>query len=108
MPPSANDDWQRFDADLTQLETSIKVLRERFEHVRHLQAQQQQVEQRLQMPGLSPEEINQLQTRLTDLELQLESHLFDWRSLQEPFWQAVRFGGLGIIIGWVLNSLASR
>jgi len=107
-PSSSGHDWQTFDADLTQLETSVQVLRERFEQVRQLQAQQQQLEQQLQTPGLSPDEINQLKQRLEELEIQLESSLFDWRSLREPFWQAVRFGGLGIVIGWILHSLASQ
>jgi len=25
-------------------------------------------------------------------------------SLKEPFWQAVRFGGLGVVVGWILKS----
>lgn len=107
-PSSSDHDWHRFDADLSQLETSVQVLRQRFEHMRQLQAEQAQVQQQLQMSGLSAEEISQLQSRLADLEMQLESSVFDWRSLREPFWQAVRFGGLGIIIGWVLRSLVER
>ena len=107
-PSSSGHDWQRFDADLTQLETSIHVLRERFEQVRQLQEEQQQLEQQLRMPGISSNEISQLQSRLEELEVQFETSLFDWRSLQEPFWQVVRFVGLGIIIGWTLQSLVSR
>lgn len=107
-PSSSNRDWQTFDADLSQLETSVQVLRQRFELIRELQGQQQQLEQQLQTTGLSPDEINQLQQRLADLELQLESQLFDWRSLREPFWQALRFGGLGVVIGWLLHSIISR
>jgi predicted RNase H-like nuclease (RuvC/YqgF family) len=107
-PSSSGQDWQRFDADLSQLETSVQVLRQRFEQVRQLQAEQLQIEQQMQSPGLSPEEISQLQSRLEDLEIQLESSLFDWRSLREPFWQAVRYGGLGIVIGWILRSLIGR
>jgi hypothetical protein len=107
-PSSSGHDWQRFDADLSQLETSIQVLRQRFEQVRQLQTEQLQIEQQMQSPGLSPEEISALQNRLEDLETQLESSLFDWRSLREPFWQAVRYGGLGIVIGWILRSLISR
>jgi SMC interacting uncharacterized protein involved in chromosome segregation len=106
--PSPDHDWQGFDAALTQLETSVEMLRQRFERVRELQAQQAQVEEQLKVSGLSAEDLSQLQERLQDLELQLESHLFDWRSLREPFWQAVRFGGLGIILGWILHAIASR
>ena len=108
VSPSAGHDWQGFDAALTQLETSVQVLRQRFERVRDLQAQQTQIEQQLQDSDLSPEAVTQLQERLHDLEMQLESHLFDWRALREPFWQAVRFGGLGIVTGWILHAIAAR
>jgi hypothetical protein len=50
------------------------------------------------------EELNQLKTQLETLEFDLESRLVTWGSFQEPFWQAVRFGGLGIVIGWLLKS----
>ena len=106
--PSSEDDWQGFDAALTQLEASVTMLRQRFERVRELQTQQAQVQEQLKVSGLSPEDLSQLQERLQDLELQLESQLFDWRSLREPFWQAVRFGGIGIILGWILHAIASR
>ena len=105
-PSSSEQDWQTFDADLTQLETSIVVLRQRFEQQRALLQQQRQIEQQLQMPGLSTQEISSLQHRLETLELQLESQLFDWQALQEPFWQAVRFGGIGIVLGWILKAIA--
>ena len=106
--PSPDHNWQGFDAALTQLEASVGMLRQRFERVRELQAQQAQVREQLKVSGLSPEDLSQLQERLQDLELQLESQLFDWRSLREPFWQAVRFGGIGVILGWILHAIASR
>jgi hypothetical protein len=31
---------------------------------------------------------------------------FTKSGLQDGFWQVVRFGGLGVIIGWILKSLA--
>ncbi len=49
----------------------------------------------------------QLQTigdRLEQVEAELESRLIAWSSLREPFWQIVRFGGLGIVIGVILKS----
>lgn len=107
-PSSDQQDWHGFDAALTQLEISVQTLRQRFERVRDLEAQQAQIEQQMQVSGLSPETLNQLQQRLNDLELQLESYLFDWRSLREPFWQAIRYGGLGIILGWILHAIATR
>lgn len=86
----------------------MRVLRQRFEQFRQLQQQQQQIEQRLQESSLSSDEIHRLKQRLDDLEMQLDSAFFDWGSFQEPFWQAIRFGGAGIILGWVLRAIATR
>jgi hypothetical protein len=49
-------------------------------------------------------EFLQIQNQLQVLEINLESRLFSWSSLKEPFWQVIRFGGLGVIIGWLLKS----
>jgi hypothetical protein len=49
-------------------------------------------------------EFLQIQNQLQALEINLESRLFSWNSLREPFWQVIRFGGLGVIIGWLLKS----
>ncbi len=45
------------------------------------------------------QELAQIRRRLDELDLLLESRLLN---LWEPFWQAVRFGGLGIAIGYLL------
>ena len=49
-------------------------------------------------------ELKQIQAQLEAIEVNLESQLFSWGSLKAPFWQAVRFGGLGIVVGWILKS----
>ncbi|MGK7895275.1 MAG: hypothetical protein AB4372_17045 [Xenococcus sp. (in: cyanobacteria)] len=46
-------------------------------------------------------ELRDIEQQISDLEINLESVL-----LPDLFWQAVRFGGLGIAIGWLLKSLA--
>ncbi|MCA1993960.1 MAG: DUF2203 domain-containing protein, partial [Coleofasciculus sp. S288] len=51
-------------------------------------------------------ELKRIKEELETIELNLESRLFSWGSLKEPFWQAVRFGGLGVVIGWILKSCA--
>jgi small-conductance mechanosensitive channel len=50
-------------------------------------------------------ELKQVQAQLDELEINLESQLFSWTSLKEPFWQVMRFGGLGVAIGWFLAFL---
>ena len=107
-PPTAGHDWQAFETDLKQLEGAIEALRQRFDTVRALQLQQRQLQQQLGETGLSADELKRLKRQLDELEVQLESTLFDWRSLLEPFWQALRFGGVGIIIGWILKGLVSN
>ena len=51
-------------------------------------------------------ELREIDQELETIELNLESSLFSWASIKQPFWQAVRFGGLGILLGWILKSYA--
>ncbi|WP_199288985.1 hypothetical protein [Pseudanabaena sp. FACHB-1998] len=48
--------------------------------------------------------LQEISDRLEQIEADLESRLLSWSSFREPFWQIVRFGGLGIIIGVILRS----
>ncbi len=48
------------------------------------------------------ESITQLQQAVDEFELELATRTLGWQQVRETFWQAVRFGGLGIIIGWSL------
>ncbi len=50
------------------------------------------------------QELREIEQELETIELNLESSLFSWVSIKQPFWQAVRFGGLGILLGWILKS----
>lgn len=50
-------------------------------------------------------DLSQLQRAVDDFEVTLASHLLSWDQLQEPFWQAVRYGGLGLVGGWLLHWL---
>ena len=52
------------------------------------------------------QELREIEQELETIELNLESSLFSWVSIKQPFWQAVRFGGLGILLGWILKSYA--
>ncbi len=51
-------------------------------------------------------QLQEISDRLEQLEADLESRLLSWSSLREPFWQIVRFGGLGVVIGVILKSCA--
>jgi len=94
---------------LASLEESLQVLRGRYEQIQRDQQRQILLQQELnqlqwayhqeQEPELRIQ-LHQIQRELEVVEVALESRLIRW----EPFWQAVRFGGLGIVVGWVLKS----
>lgn len=104
-----------FEQELEQVEQALVALKERYAQIqrdRHQQAELQQdlrrvkqEWQRTHLPGLQAE-LRRIKKQLETIELNLESRLFSWGSLKEPFWQAVRFGGVGIVIGWLLKSCA--
>jgi formylmethanofuran dehydrogenase subunit E len=100
-----------FEQELEEVETSLRFLKDRYAQVQKDQQQKAQWQQesknlkqnRQQTPEMKAE-LTRLQKQLEAIEINLESQLFSWTSLKRPFWQAVRFGGLGVIIGWLLKS----
>ncbi|NJN71923.1 MAG: hypothetical protein HC799_03455 [Limnothrix sp. RL_2_0] len=102
-----------FEAAIAQLEQDLATLKERHNQViaaesRIAELQGQQAEIADQSPEIQKEqslktELKLIQAEIENLELSLESSLLNW---QEPFWQVVRFVGLGILIGWLLKSFA--
>ncbi|MBD2251641.1 hypothetical protein [Nostoc parmelioides] len=114
QPQSSGENQEpHFEQELEEVERSLLSLKQRYDQVtrdREQQAQWQQRRQELQHNKYqTPEiktELRQIKQQLEMLELNLESQLFSWRSLKKPFWQAVRFGGMGVIIGWILKSCA--
>jgi len=54
----------------------------------------------------SRQDLQQVRQQFSHLKQELEDYAFSiqniGKTLSEPFWMAVRFGGLGIIVGWVL------
>ena len=99
-------DWQAFEADLRDVMRSLEALKERYAEISRAQQQKQALQQQLQQADLPRAEVQAIKQRLEELEISLESHLLSWRHFQQPFWQALRFGGLGIVIGWILRGCA--
>lgn len=100
---------ETFEQELAAVERSLHDLKERYMQVQQDEQTQAQLQQRKEQikrqrqRSSSPDlkaELTHLQAQLDELEIKLESHLFSWGSLREPFWQIVRFGGLGVVIGW--------
>lgn len=112
-PPQEDNQELDFEQELLEVERSLVALKERHQQVLRDRRQQKQLQYKLyklsQDKNPTPEieaELRQIQQQLEVLEVCLESQLFSWRSFREPFWQAIRFGGLGVIIGWILKSCA--
>jgi hypothetical protein len=112
--PDANEQipgTMTFDQELAEVERSLHNLKERYVQVQQDQQTQAQLQERKAQINHQPQripspeikrELESIQNRLAELEVNLESRLFSWGSLKEPFWQIVRFGGLGIVLGWFL------
>ncbi|MBD2260379.1 hypothetical protein [Pseudanabaena sp. FACHB-2040] len=94
------------------LNQALNRLEERLRHLRSAirnLVQLQQVQDRLaesDQLALAADEIKALQQQAEDLEMALTSQVFSWQQLKEPFWQAIRFGGLGLVVGWLLRGCA--
>lgn len=104
----------RLGADIAALESALATLRKRYEY-HQLQARKAALETE-DAPGSTAgngdqtpptvEDVQALQARLEQLEEELADVDMSWAVWVEPFWQAVRFGGVGIIIGWILRAIA--
>ena len=108
---SAATDEVEFGQTLQTVERSLHALKARYAQVQHDQQRQGELHRRIDLAWAAakrhptPElkaELQTLQQQLEELEIALESRLFSWDGLKEVFWQAVRFGGLGILLGWGL------
>jgi hypothetical protein len=111
-PRVANGDLD-FEQQYDRLTDSTTQLWSRYEQIcrdqaRQIELQQQvgskQVGSKTIVPQALSQDLKSLQTELDNLDVALESQLISWDSFREVFWQAVRFGGLGVAIGWGLKS----
>ncbi|ABG51474.1 conserved hypothetical protein [Trichodesmium erythraeum IMS101] len=98
---------------LAEVEHNLSSLKERYSQVQYYQKRKVELQHRLeevrpevgrQKTHKLEEELQLIRTELETIELNLESSLFRFDTIKKPFWQAVRFGGLGIVIGWLLKS----
>lgn len=108
-------DESEFIQALEAVERSLAAVKERYTQIQVDRQRQAELGNRREdvrhslrqnpLPQLK-KELREIEQELETIELNLESSLFSWGSLKQPFWQAVRFGGLGILIGWILKSYA--
>jgi hypothetical protein len=124
-PNLPNDD---FEQSLRQVEDSLVRLKERYHQIQSHQAEQPSLLEQQQVlrdryaaePSVElKQQLTAIADQLQELEIALESSLLSDRQskqlmgellrngiLGELFWQIVRFGGMGIILGWLLKSWA--
>lgn len=100
----SEDELATFESALKETADDFLRLRDRFFAIRRAKAKYEQATT-ADLSQLPAEELAQMQDRIEALKVTLESHLLSWREIQEPFWQIVRFGGLGLVIGWFLHDL---
>lgn len=109
--PSGEDSSQsqEFQQGLSDVEQALIALKERYEQVENDYSLQDELKRRRlsllqsKLPEMKAE-LKHIEQQLEVLEINLESRLLNWRSFKDPFWQIVRFSGLGVIIGWLLKS----
>ncbi len=126
--PLSNDDT-KFVQELAAVEQALADLKYRYRDLQNALRQRGQMEEkREQVQPNQPtvaltQELGQINQKIQELSIDLESKLLTdadlqrilrqlyWEALKEGvlsewFWQIVRFGGLGVILGWILKSWA--
>ncbi|MGP1375444.1 MAG: hypothetical protein ACTS3T_21635 [Almyronema sp.] len=104
--PLTAEEMHQFETRLSEVAQLFKAVKQRYRDVRQAQQQYEQLQALSYSNELPQPELARLQAELEQLELTLESRLVTWRNFREPFWQAVRFGGCGLLLGWLLKSWA--
>lgn len=102
----SDEDLADFEKTLRETADEFLRLRDRFFAIRRAKAKYEQATT-MNISTLPAEELAQMQDRIEALKVTLESHLLSWREQQEPFWQIVRFVGLGLVLGWILRGWVS-
>lgn len=90
----------------TELQSSSPLLTELEELEQQLiqaQAKLQDLKELAKLEQLPPERWTEFQDQIMALEERLQTHLADLNPLPTLFWQVVRFGGLGLVLGFALG-----
>ncbi len=110
--PTPVDQAIEFDREIADLEQLLSDLKHRQADIELAQRersvlarQRNELQHRGAKYPAAQQELELIRSRLIELDLTLESRLLnEWKLMWEPFWQAVRFGGLGIAIGWFIST----
>ena len=101
--PLTEQDLTEFVTALEETSKDFQALRERYIEVRDAFSKRTQAQAKLTQGHLPKAELNRLKKQIETLEETLENQLMSWNNLKEPFWQVLRFMGLGMVLGWLLR-----
>ncbi|MEO1590345.1 MAG: hypothetical protein AAFU71_03520 [Cyanobacteria bacterium J06632_22] len=96
--------------ELKQFETALKetakdflALRDRYFEVKKAARRRADLQAQFDPATLPAAERQRLQKQIDALEETLEGKILAWEMVKEPFWQALRFWGLGLLLGWFIR-----
>ncbi|MEM9266237.1 MAG: hypothetical protein AAGA46_11995 [Cyanobacteria bacterium P01_F01_bin.13] len=101
--PLTEQDLSEFATALEETTKDFKALRQRYVDVREAFFQRVEAQAKITQGHLPKAELKRLQKQIETLEETLENQLLSWNNLKEPFWQVLRFVGLGLVLGWFLR-----
>lgn len=117
---SSPDQWQEIESQIEETETLLAEVKQKFEAAKitdndrqNLQIRKQELERKLQTRlNLQQRQelkaqLQTIQTQLEDIDTAIAAQLITWSSFKEPFWQIVRFGGLGFLLGILVKGCVS-
>jgi hypothetical protein len=117
--PSDNspDSWQEIELQIQETSELLRSINQKFDEAKaadedrqNLNLQKQELELKLKTKQLKTKlnlrqrqelksQLQTIQTRLEEIDLAIAAQLITWSSFKEPFWQIVRFSGLGFLVG---------
>jgi hypothetical protein len=117
---SSSDQWQEIESQIQETEALLAEVKQKFEAAKttdsdrqNLQIRQQELERKLQTK-LNLQQRQELkaqlqiiQSQLEDIDTGISAQLITWSSFKEPFWQIVRFSGLGFLLGILVKGCVS-
>ncbi|MEM9807333.1 MAG: hypothetical protein AAF959_18875 [Cyanobacteria bacterium P01_D01_bin.56] len=98
--PLTEQDLAEFATALGETSKDFKALRQRYKEVREAFVQRAEAQAHITQGHLPRAELTRLKKQIETLEETLENQLLSWNNLKEPFWQVLRFVGLGLVLGW--------